>query len=87
MKLLNISETGHRATSKECPLNNKNWTYKHWYELQYELYNKYGDINDSLIWKSIELKIQQITMNQLNKIKNDVILFYVVNKDVITQVS
>ena len=54
MKLLNISETSHRATSKECPLNNENWTYKHWYQQQYELHNKYGDINDSLIWKSIK---------------------------------
>ena len=31
MKLLNICEAGHRATSKECSLNNKNWTYKRWY--------------------------------------------------------
>ena len=29
MKLLNISEADHRATSKEYPLNNKNWIYKH----------------------------------------------------------
>ena len=49
MKLLNLSEVGHRATSKECPLNNENWTCRHWYQCQYELYNKYGDINDSLI--------------------------------------
>ena len=72
-KLLNISEAGHRASSKEYLLNNDNLTYKHWYEWQYELYNKYEDINDSLILKSIELKIQQITKNQLNKIKNDVV--------------
>ena len=64
MKLLNISEAGHRATSKECHLNNENWTYKYWYEQQYELYIKYGDINDSLLWKLIELKIQYITKNQ-----------------------
>ena len=71
MKLLNIYEAGHRTSSKERPLNNENWTYKHWYEWQYELYHKYGDINDSLILKPIEFKIHQITKNQLNKIKND----------------
>ena len=67
MKLLNISEVGHRASSKECPLNTDNWTYKHWYEWEYKLYQKYGDIDDSLIFKSIELKIQQI--RRINKKK------------------
>ena len=75
MKLLNVYEAGHRASSKEYPLHNDNWTYTHSYEWQYELYNKYRDINDSLIFKSIELKIQYITKSQLNKIKNDVIFF------------
>ena len=32
MKLLNISEAGHRDSSKEIPSNTDNWTYKHWYE-------------------------------------------------------
>ena len=27
MKLLNISEVGHRATSKEYSSNDENWTY------------------------------------------------------------
>ena len=67
MKLLNVYEAGHRASSKEYPLHNDNWTYTHSYEWQYELYNKCEDINDSLTWKSIKLKIQQTKKNQLKK--------------------
>lgn len=51
--MLNIPEAGHRATSKEFPLNNENWTYKHWYQWQYHMYQTYGDINDILIMKSL----------------------------------
>ena len=32
MKLLTICEAGYRASSKDCPLNNDIWAYKHWYE-------------------------------------------------------
>ena len=32
MNMLNISEAGYRASSKEYPLNNENWKYKHWYK-------------------------------------------------------
>ena len=32
IKLLNIYELCHSSTSKEYPLSNENWTYKHWYE-------------------------------------------------------
>ena len=63
MQMLNIPVAVRRTSSKKYPLNNENQKYKHWYEWQYELYNKYGDINHSLILKSIELKIQQITKN------------------------
>ena len=30
VKLLNVRETGHRTNSKDYPLNNENWIYKHW---------------------------------------------------------
>ena len=30
VKLLNVRDAGHRANSKDYPLNNENWIYKHW---------------------------------------------------------
>ena len=51
-------EPDHKATSKECHLNNENWTYKHWYEWQYYLNKDYGDINDLLIIKFLQNNMQ-----------------------------
>ena len=35
MKLLNFLDTRHRANSKDCSLNNENWTNTHWNQLQF----------------------------------------------------
>ena len=80
-------EPDHRATSKECPLNNENWTYKHWYEWQYHLYKTYGVINNLLIMKPLQNYIQQISKNKFNKMTNGMIIFNAVNKSIITMVS
>ena len=45
VKLLSIHDAGHRANSKYCPLNNKNWINKHWNQWQLQLSNEFRNIN------------------------------------------
>ena len=86
MQLLNISETRHRANSKVCPLNNENWINRYWHQLQFQLYNNYGDINDILIMEVLHNKIHNMSKHKLKKLKNNLIIFYTMNKNVITTV-
>ena len=45
VKLSNIRDAGHRANSKDCPLNHENWINKHWNQWQLQLSNEFGNIN------------------------------------------
>ena len=45
VKLSNIRDAGHRANSKDCPLNHENWINKHWNQWQLQLSNEFGNIS------------------------------------------
>ena len=44
VNFLSIHDAGHRANSKDCPLNNTNWINKYWNQWQLQLFNEFGNI-------------------------------------------
>ena len=76
MKLLNFPEARNRANSKDCSLNNENWINDHWHHWKFQLYNKFGDINDIIYLNLLKWKIKGINNSELMKLINDLIVFY-----------
>ena len=76
MKLLNFLDTRHRANSKDCPLNNENWTNKHWNQLQFQLYNQFGNINDNKYLNLVQCKIKDLNKSELKKSRNDLVFLF-----------
>ena len=73
VKLLNIHDAGHRANSKDCPLNNENWINKHWNQWQLQLSNEFGNINKNEYLNIVKYKINDLNKNELKEFRNDLI--------------
>ena len=69
LKLLSIHDAGHRANSKDCPLNNVNWINKHWNQWQLQLSNEFGNINEKEYLNLVKYKINDYTKNELIKFR------------------
>ena len=87
VKILNIRDAGHKANSKDCPLNNENWMNKYCNQWQLQLSNEFGNINENEYLYLVKYKINDLNKNKLKKIRNDLICFYSVNNSEITKVS
>ena len=87
VKLLKIHEAGHRANSKDCPLNNTNWINKHWNQWQLQLSNEFGNINNNEYLNLVKYKIRECNKHEMIKFRNDLICFYSVHNSEITMVS
>ena len=61
MKLLNVRDAGHRANSKDHPLNDGNWINKHWNQCHLQLSNKFGNINENEYLNLVKYKINNLT--------------------------
>jgi len=86
VKLLNIHDAGHRANSKDCPLNNVNWINKHWNQWHLQLSNIFGNINEKEYLTHVKFRINKHNKNELNKFRNDLICFHAVHSSEITKV-
>ena len=75
VKLLNVRDTGHRAHSKDCPLNNENLINKHWNQWQLQLSNEFGNINENEYLNLVKYKINDLNKNELKKFRNVLIFF------------
>ena len=60
VKLSNICDAGHRANSKDCPLNNENWINKHWNQWKLQLSNGFGNINENEYLNLVQCKIKDL---------------------------
>ena len=85
--LLSIHDAGHRANSKDCPLNNTNWINKHWNQWQLQLSNEFGNINNNEYLNLVKYKIRECNKHEMIKFRNDLICFYSVHNSEITMVS
>ena len=60
---LNVRDAGHRANSKDCPLNNENWINKHWNQWQLQLSNKFENINENKYLNLVKYKSKDLNKN------------------------
>ena len=86
-KWLSIHDAGHRANSKDYPLNNENWINKHWNQWQLQLSNEFGNINENEYLNLVKYKINDLNKNELKRFRNDLISFYSIKNSEITKVS
>ena len=73
--MLNVRDARHRANSKDCPLNNDNWINNHRNQWQLQLSNEFGNINGNEYLNLVKYKINDLSKNDLKKLRNDLMFF------------